>query len=57
MLFCPNLATGLTTQVISDELAAKVFGDKDFAKLLKARYDQMGELFRDANYNDESWMR
>lgn len=55
MLFCPDLATGLTTQVISDELAAKVFGDKDFAELLKARYDQMGELFRDANYNDERW--
>ena len=55
MLFCPDLATGLTTQVISDELAAKVFGDKDFAELLKARYDQMGELFRDAHYDDTRW--
>lgn len=55
MLFCPDLATGLTTQDISDELAEKVFGDSGFAKLLKARYDQMGELFRDANYNDERW--
>lgn len=55
MLFCPDLATGLTTQDISDELAAKVFGDKDFAKLLKARYDQMGELFRDAHYDDPRW--
>ena len=55
MLFCPDLATGLTTQVISNELAEKVFGDSDFAKLLKARYDQMGELFRAANYNDERW--
>ena len=55
MSFCPDLATGLTTQVISDELAEKVFGDSGFAKLLKARYDQMGELFRDANYNNERW--
>ncbi len=55
ILFCPDLATGLTTQVISDVLAAKVFGDKDFAKLLKARYDQMGELFRDAHYDDPRW--
>ena len=55
MSFCPDLATGLTTQVISDELAAKVFGDKDFAKLLKARYDQMGELFKDARYDDPRW--
>lgn len=55
MLFCPDLATGLTTQVISNELAEKVFGDSDFAQLLKARYDQMGELFRDAPYDDPRW--
>lgn len=55
MLFCPDLATGLTTQVISNELAEKVFGDKSFAELLKARYDQMGHWFRDAHYNDSHW--
>ena len=63
LIFCPNLktrlspdlATGLTTQVIANELAANVFGDRGFAKLLKARYDQMGKLFRDAHYNDPRW--
>ena len=55
MLFCPDLATGLTTQVISNELAEKVFGDSGFAELLKARYDQMGALFKDASYNDPRW--
>ena len=55
MLFCPDLATGLTTQVISNELAEKVFGDQGFAKLLKARYDQMGELFRNAHYDNSRW--
>ena len=55
MLFCPDLATDLTTQDISGKLAEKVFGDSGFAKLLKARYDQMGELFRDAHYDDPRW--
>lgn len=55
MHFCPDLATGLTTKFISDKLAEKVFGDSGFANLLKARYDQMGELFRDAPYNDDRW--
>ena len=55
MCFCPDLVTGLTTQAISNELAEKVFGYSGFAKLLKARYDQMSELFRDAPYNDERW--
>ena len=51
MYFCPDLATGLTTQAISDALAEKAFGDSGFARLLKARYDQMGVLFRDVHYN------
>ena len=55
LIFCPDLATGLTTQVIANELAANVFGDPGFAELLNARYDQMGELFRDAHYNDLRW--
>ena len=55
MLFCPDLATGLTTQNISDKLAEKVFGDSGFANLLKARYDQMGELFRYAHYDNPHW--
>ena len=59
LIFCPDLATGLTTrlntQVMAEELAEKVFGDRGFAKLLKARYDQMGKLFRDAHYNDPRW--
>ena len=55
MLFCPDLGGGLTKEAMSGFLAEKVFGDKSFAELLKARYDQMGELFRDADYNNEGW--
>ena len=55
MCFCPDLVTGLTTQVISNELAEKVFGYSGFAKLLKARYDQMSQLFRNAHYDDQLW--
>lgn len=55
LIFCPALDTGLTTQVISDELAAMVFGDSDFANLLKARYDQMGTLYYNTQYDDDGW--
>lgn len=55
MYFCPNLATGLTTQTISAELAKTVFGDSGFAELLKTRYDQMVHWFRGAHYNDPHW--
>lgn len=55
MLFCPDLGEGLTTKALSDLLAKKVFGDQGFAKLLKARYDQMGELFKDASYDNPCW--
>lgn len=55
MLFCPDLGERLTTKALSDLLAKKVFGDQGFAKLLKARYDQMGELFKDASYDNPCW--
>ena len=55
MLFCPDLGESLTTKALSDLLAKKVFGDQGFAKLLKARYDQMGELFKDASYDNPCW--
>ena len=55
LIFCPDLATDLTTQVIAKELAANVFGDSGFAELLKARYKQMGDLYKNAHYNCEGW--
>ena len=55
MYFCPDLATALTPQAISKELAEKVFGDSGFANLLKARYDQMSKLFRNAHYDNPLW--
>ena len=55
MLFCPDLGGELTKEAMSGFLAEKVFGDSGFANLLKARYDQMGELFRNADYNNEGW--
>ena len=55
MLFCPDLGGELTKEAMSGFLAEKVFGDSGFAKLLKARYDQMGELFRNAHYDNPRW--
>ncbi len=55
MLFCPDLGETLTTQEMSTFLAGEVFGDQGFARLLKARYDQMGQLFKNASYKDSRW--
>lgn len=55
MSFCPHLGERLNVQAMSRFLADQVFGNKDFAGLLKARYDQMGNLFRDAHYDDPRW--
>ncbi len=55
MLFCPDLGGELTKEAMSGFLAEKVFGDKNFAELLKARYDQMGELYIAVPHNDPRW--
>ena len=55
MFFCPDLGEKLTTQVMSDLLAKKVFGDESFAELLKARYVQMGQLFKATPYDNSGW--
>ena len=55
MQFCADMGNGLDTDSMASLLASKVFGDKNFESLLKARYQQMKELFKDAPYKAKGW--
>lgn len=52
--FCPDMGR-LTTDKMAEMLAKEVFSADSFASVLKARYMQMKDLFRDVPFDDARW--